>query len=69
MRAKMKFMVSLKVKDEMFFSVEKSLKGVAEWQNAYENNPEAEEIKVYAQNPDGLTYSLMYQDYNRRIGF
>lgn len=69
MKAKMKFMVSLKVKDEMFFSVEKNLKGVAEWQNAYENNPEAEEIKVYAQNPDGLTYSLMYQEYNRKIGF
>ena len=63
------FMVSVKVGDEVFFSVEKDLQGVAEWQLAYENTPDAEEIKVYEQNSDGLSYSLMYKDYNRRIGF
>ena len=33
------FLISLKVKDEIFFSTEKSAKGVIEWEEIYEKNP------------------------------
>ena len=64
-----RFLINMKIGEEIFFSSEKNLKGVCEWEMAYEENPEAEEFKVYEKNNDGLTYSLIHSTYKRKIGF
>ena len=64
-----RFLVNVKIGEEVFFSSEKNLKGVCEWEMAYEENPNAEEFKVYEKNNDGLTYSLIHSTYKRKIGF
>ena len=64
-----RFLINMKIGEEIFFSSEKNLKGVCEWEMAYKENPEAEEFKVYERNNDGLTYSLIHSTYKRRIGF
>ena len=64
-----RFLINMKIGEEVFFSSEKNLKGVCEWEMAYEENPNAEEFKVYEKNNDGLTYSLVHSTYKRKIGF
>lgn len=64
-----RFLINMKIGGEIFFSSEKNLKGVYEWEMAYEENPKAEEFKVYERNNDGLTYTLIHSTYKRRIGF
>lgn len=64
-----RFLINMKIGEEIFFSSEKNLKGVCEWEMAYEENPNAEEFKVYEKNNDGLTYSLIHSTYKRKIGF
>ena len=66
---KTNYMITLKVNDDVFFSTEKSTKGICEWEMAYEANPDAEEFKVYEKNPDNLTYTLIHSVYKRKIGF
>lgn len=64
-----RFLINLKVGEDIFFSSEKNLKGVCEWEITYNENPKAEEFKVYERNNDGLTYSLIHHAYKRKIGF
>ena len=65
---KKNFLISLKVKDEIFFSTEKNAKGVIEWEEIYEKNPDAEELMVYEKITDS-SYALIHREYKRRVGF
>lgn len=66
---KSRFLINLKVGEDIFFSSEKNLKGIYEWENTFNENPKAEEFKVYEKNSDGLTYTLIHYAYKRKIGF
>ena len=66
---KSRFLINLKVGEDIFFSSEKNLKGICEWENTFNENPKAEEFKVYERNNDGLTYTLIHYAYKRKIGF
>lgn len=65
----LKYVVSIKVAENMIFSSESKKKEVEEWISAYEENNSAEEIKVYIKNSKENTYELMYKDCRRKIGF
>ena len=64
---KKNFLISLKVKDEIFFSTEKSAKGVIEWEEIYEKNSDAEELTIYEKTDS--SYTLIHREYKRKVGF
>ena len=66
---KNRFFINLKVGEDIFFSSEKNLEGVSDWENIFNENPQAEEFKVYEKNKDNLSYTLIHYVYKRKIGF
>lgn len=64
-----KYMISLKVNDEIIFHSEKKKKDIKEWIEAYNDQPSAEEIKIYQRSENGISYNLIYSDNHRKVGF
>ena len=64
-----KYIISIKIADNMIFSSENRKKEVTEWVNTYEENKTIEEIKIYQKNKVEKSYTLLYSDCRRKIGF
>jgi len=64
-----KFIVSVKVNEQIYFANENRKKGVDELIRLFDENELAEEIKVYLRGEDNLGYDLVYSDHHRKIGF
>lgn len=64
-----KYLVLIKSNDEMIFSSENKKKDVNEWVKAYEESEVAEEIKIYQRGANKKSYTLLFTDCRRKIGF
>lgn len=67
--SRLKYIVSIKVNDQMIFAKEHKQKQIDEWIESFSQNKAAEEIKVYAKDNKEMSYELIYSDCKRKIGF